>query len=171
MISKNGLEKYNKNFHDLDGRLIQPDLRIGFVLIPGFTILPLVGFMDTLRHAADHSHQVYCKLKIALRWNLSPFSCGVTIPPWELYGDPTEFDYIFVFGGQTDLMRFVSKQIYEFLTKAEEPNISLVGLCVGVFVLAEAGILTNQRCAVHRRYLNQFVKRYPDLFPVIDELL
>ena len=66
MISKNGLEKYNKNFHDLDGRLIQPDLRIGFVLIPGFTILPLAGFMDMLRHAADaadHSHQVYCKLK------------------------------------------------------------------------------------------------------------
>ena len=83
---------------------------------------------------------------MALRWNRSSFSCGVTIPPWELYGDPTEFDYIVVFGGQTDLMRFVSKQIYEFLTKAEKLNISLVGLCVGVFVLAEAGILTNQRC-------------------------
>ena len=45
-----------------------------------------------------------------------------------------------------------------------------MGFCVGVFVLAEAGILTNQKCAVHRRYLNQFVKCYPDLIPVIDEL-
>ena len=62
-----GLEKYNQNFRDLDGRLIQPDLRIGFVLVPGFTILPLAGFIDTLRHAADesdHSQQVYCKWKI-----------------------------------------------------------------------------------------------------------
>ena len=59
----NGLKKYNQNFHDFDGRLIQPDLRIGCVLIPGLTILPLAGFMDMLRHAAyaaDHSQQVYC---------------------------------------------------------------------------------------------------------------
>ena len=59
----NGLEKYNQDFHDLDGRLIQPDLRIGFVLVPGFTLLPLVGFIDAFRHAADesdHSQQVYC---------------------------------------------------------------------------------------------------------------
>ena len=46
----------------------------------------------------------------------------------------------------------------------------MVGLCVGVFVLADAGILTNQLCAVHPRHLNEFVKRYPDLIPVIDEL-
>ncbi|MBT7204006.1 MAG: AraC family transcriptional regulator [Deltaproteobacteria bacterium] len=158
----NGLDKYNQNFHDIDGRLIQPDLRIGFVLVPGFTILPLAGFIDTLRHAADesdYSQQVYCKWKI-LGPSMEPIpsSCGVTIPPWELYGDPTEFDYIVVVGGQTDLIRFVSRQTYEFLRKAEELRIPLVGLCVGVFVLAEAGLLKNQKCAVHPRHLNEFVE-------------
>ena len=113
-----GLEKYNQNFHDLDGRLIQPDLRIGFVLVPGFNILPFAGFMDTLRHAADesdHSQQVHCKWKI-LGPSMEPIpsSCGITIPPWEVYGDPTEFDYIVVVGGQTDLIGSVSKQTYEF---------------------------------------------------------
>ena len=81
----NGLEKYNENFHDLDGKPIQPDLRIGFVLVPGFTILSLAGFTDTLRHAADesdHSQQVYCKWKI-LGPSMEPIpsSCGVTIHP------------------------------------------------------------------------------------------
>ena len=99
-----------------------------------------------------------------------PSSCGITIPPWEVYGDPGEFDYIVVVGGQTDLIRAVSKQTYEFLNKAEELRIPLVGLCVGVFVLAEAGLLTNQKCAVHPRHLNEFVERYPDIIPVVDEL-
>ena len=170
----NGLEKYNQNFRDLDGRLIQPDLRIGFVLVPGFTILPLAGFIDTLRHAADesdHSQQVYCKWKI-LGPSLEPIpsSCGITIPPWEVYGDPGEFDYIVVVGGQTDLIRAVSKQTYGFLNKAEELRIPLVGLCVGVFVLAEAGLLTYQKCAVHPRHLNEFIERYPNIIPIIDEL-
>ena len=145
----NGLKKYNQDFHDLDGRLIQPDLRIGFVLVPGFTILPLAGFIDALRHAADesdHSQQVYCKLKIlGPLMEPIPSSCGITIPPWEVYGDPGEFDYIVVVGGKTDLIKAVSKQTYELLNKAEEIRISLVGLCVGVFVLAEAGLLTNQK--------------------------
>ena len=145
----NGLKKYNQNFHDFDGRLIQPDLRIGFVLVPGFTILPLAGFMDTLRLAADesnHSQQVYCKWKIiGPSMEPIPSSFGITIPPREIYGDPGEFNYIVVVGGKTDQIRYVSSQTYEFLNKAKELRIPLVGLCLGVFVLAEAGLLTNKK--------------------------
>ena len=99
-----------------------------------------------------------------------PSSCGITIPPWEAYGDPGEFDYIVVVGGQTDLIKAVSKLTYEFLNKAEELRIPLVGLCVGVFVLAEAGLLTNQKCAVHPGHLNEIVECCPNIIPVLDEL-
>ena len=105
--------------------------------------------MDTLRLAADesnHSQQVYCKWKIiGPSMEPIPSSCGITIPPWEVYGDPGEFNYIVVVGGKTDQIRYVSSQTYEFLNKAEELRIPLVGLGVGVFVLAEAGLLTNKR--------------------------
>ena len=130
--------------------------------------------MDTLRLAADesnHSQQVYCKWKIiGTSMEPIPSSCGITIPPWEVYGDPGEFNYIVVVGGKTDQIRYVSSQTYEFLNKAEELRIPLVGLCVGVFVMAEAGLLTNKRCAVHPRHLNEFANRFPDIIPVIDEL-
>ena len=66
------------------------------------------------------------------------------------------------------MIRAVSKEIYEFLNKAEELRIPLIGLCVGLFVLAEAGLLTNQRCAVNPRHLNEFVESYPDFIPVVD---
>ena len=132
------------------------------------------SFMDTLRHVADesnHSQQVYCKWKIiGTSMEPIPSSCGITIPPWEVYGDPGEFNYIVVVGGKTDQIRYVSSQTYEFLNKAEELRIPLVGLGVGVFVLAEAGLLTNQRCAVHPRHPNEFANRFPDIIPVIDEL-
>ena len=99
-----------------------------------------------------------------------PYSCGITITHWEVYGDPGEFNYIVVVGGKTDQIRYVSSQTYEFLNKAEELRIPLVGLCLGVFVLAEAGLLTNQGCAVHPMYFNEFADRFPDIIPVINEL-
>ncbi|MDE0388645.1 MAG: hypothetical protein OXI75_08100 [Rhodospirillales bacterium] len=42
---------------------IEPDMRVGFVLSPRFTLTPFAAFIDCLRHAADEadfSRQVYC---------------------------------------------------------------------------------------------------------------
>ena len=46
---------------------IAPDVRVGFILSPRFTMLPFAGFLDLLRHAADEgdrSRQIYCTWEI-----------------------------------------------------------------------------------------------------------
>ncbi|WP_258197953.1 hypothetical protein [Pseudomonas capeferrum] len=43
---------------------IKPELRVGFVLLNQFTLVPVAGRVDSLRFAADksfRSHQVHCQ--------------------------------------------------------------------------------------------------------------
>ena len=38
---------------------IEPDMRVGFILSPRFTLTPFAAFIDCLRHAADAAH--FCR--------------------------------------------------------------------------------------------------------------
>ena len=168
------MNEYEKEYLGPDGRIIQPDLRIGLIVVPGFTFLPFAGFLDTLRHAADESdrsRQVYLKWKL-LSQTLEPVpsSSGVSVDPWCTLGQPDEFDYLVVFGGQTHHIHPGLEPTYEFLRQAAECHVPLVGMCLGAFVLAEAGLLKGRRCALHFRNRDEFQERYPDSIPVVDEL-
>ena len=66
--------KHNANL-DLDKACVKPDLQIGFILSPKFTLIAFASFIDCLRHAADESdrsRQIHC------RWNvISPDNSAV----------------------------------------------------------------------------------------------
>ena len=82
---------------------IEPDMRVGFILSPRFTLTPFAAFIDCLRHAADEadfSRQVYCHWKIVAP-TLDPVtaSCGVEVRPHALLSVDETFDHLVVIGG------------------------------------------------------------------------
>ena len=142
-----------------------PDIRVGFVLSPSFTLLPFAGFVDTLRHSADEgdrSRQIYCHWRI-LGPSLEPVrsSCGAEVAPWQVYGDPCAFDYIVVVGGLVPAFEEHAPETFAFLRLAGQQRVPVVGLCTGCFAMAEAGLLDGRRCAVHFRHREEFMERYP----------
>lgn len=144
-----------------------PDIRVGFVLSPGFTLLPFAGFVDTLRHSADEgdrSRQIYCQWEI-LGPSPEPIrsSCGVAIAPGRGYGDPSEYDYIAIIGGLLSQFDSHARATFDFLRAAGDREIPVVGLCTGSFAMAEAGLLDGKRCAIHFRHREDFVERYPQV--------
>lgn len=148
-----------------DGGAINPDLRVGFVLSPRFTLLPFAGFVDTLRHAADEgdrSRQIYCQWRI-LGPSLTPIpsSCGAAVTPWQTYGDPTEFDIVVIVGGLVPAFSQHAPETFAFLKEAARRRVPVAGLCTGCFAMAEAGLLNGKRCAVHFRHRAEFIERYP----------
>jgi transcriptional regulator GlxA family with amidase domain len=152
---------------------IQPDMRVGFVLSPCFSLLPFASFIDILRHAADEgdfSRQIYCHWKI-IGPSLSPVaaSCGVEITPDEIFPDSSEFDYIVVIGGLLPKCLELPQTTLEYLRRAYEANTSIVGLCTGSFILARAGLLDNRRCAIHVDHLDQIKQLFPLCHPEIDQ--
>ena len=153
---------------------IEPDIRVGFILSPRFTMLPFAGFLDVLRHAADEadrSRQIYCAWEvIGPTLDPVPSSGGVEVVPQALLGDPARFDCIVIVGGLLPWSREHAPETLAFLRKADEANLLIAGLCTGCFTLANAGLLDDRRCAVHFRHAEEFEELFPDVASTTHEI-
>ena len=150
-----------------------PDLSVGFILSPRFSILPFAGFVDCLRHAADvidHSRQIYCRWTIVAH-ALEPVgaSCGLEVLPQQVLPDVTQFDYLIVAGGHLPWCLDLPRETYDYLRHAAKLNIPVVGLCTGSFILAKAGLLNGHRCSVHTEHREQFAKLFPSVEAITDQ--
>ncbi|WP_232540103.1 GlxA family transcriptional regulator [Azohydromonas aeria] len=140
---------------------------MGFVLMPGFTMVAFSGFVDALRLAADEgdrSRPIHCRWRV-LAEELRPVAAsnGVELMPTARFGDPAEFDYVVVVGGLLQGTRRPSRATVEFLRLAASRAVPLVGLCTGSFVLARAGLLQDRRVCVSWFHHQDFVRDFPGL--------
>lgn len=155
-------------------RRVEPDLKAGFILSPGFSILPFAGFVDCLRHAADeadHSRQIYCRWSV-IAPALEPLhsSCGLEVMPQEIFPPPGQFDYVVVVGGLLPGCLKHPPETYSYLRRCRAEGVSIVGLCTGSFIIAGAGLLDGRRCGVHFEHKHQLAELFPEVIPVSDEV-
>ena len=153
---------------------IDPDMRVGFILSPSFTLTPFAAFIDCLRHAADEadfSRQVHCQWKV-IAPNLEPVtaSCGVDVRPDELLPDDAAFDHLVVIGGLLPASLEHPEETLRYLRYAYAHNTTIVGLCTASFVLARAGLLERRNCALHSEHINQFKQMFPNAIPEADQI-
>ena len=157
---------------DLEEACVKPDLQIGFILSPKFTLIAFASFIDCLRHAADkadRSRQIHC------RWNvISPAnsaveaSCGMLVSPAAELPMPETLDYVVVVGGTLPDCLHLPPETYDYLRNAHSSGTSVAGICTGGFILAKSGLLNGRKCAVHTNHRQQMVDMYPSVIPVID---
>ncbi len=153
---------------------IDPDVRFAFILTPAFTILPLAGFIDAVRHSsdeADRSRQIFCNWEV-LSHDLKPVtsSSGLSILPWKTYRDAGEYDYIVVVGGLINQLEGIHQDTFEFLRRQHAKGVKLVGLCIGSFAIAKAGLLEGRRAAIHAHHRLEFQEMFPGVIPIENEL-
>ena len=152
----------------------RPPFRVGVTLLHNFTLTAFAGFVDALRLSSDigdRSRPEQC------RWSLIgadrhpvASSCGASVPHNELFGDPRQLDYLVVVGGLLDDDVAYDRQLLDYIRRAALAKVTIVGLCTGVFALAQAGVLDRYRFCVHGYHLPDFVLRFPSLKPVSSEI-
>ncbi|GAB4262765.1 MAG: GlxA family transcriptional regulator [Deferrisomatales bacterium] len=152
----------------------EPDLSVGFLLAPEFTLLAFSGFVESLRLAADvgdRSRPIRCRWTV-MGPDRRPVraSCGVEIAPWETFRDPTEFHYVVIVGGLLSGHAEVGPAVFDYLRRAAAAGVPLVGVCSGSFLLARAGLMRRRRCSVHWYLYPEFVREFPDAVPVTEEI-
>lgn len=153
---------------------IDPDLRLAFILTPAFTILPLAGFIDAVRHSADEadrSRQIFCTWEV-IAHDLSPItsSSGLSITPWKEFVDAEDYDYLVIVGGLLDQLHLISCETVQFIADQYRKGVKLIGLCTGSFAIAMTGLLDGKRAAIHAHHRPEFLNMFPKVLPVENEL-
>jgi transcriptional regulator GlxA family with amidase domain len=149
-------------------------LRVAFLLANRFTLSAFANFVDVLRLAADEadrSRPILCDWTI-----LAPTrdgvvsSCGVRIEPNTLFRHASQVDYLVVVGGLIGDGSALSTEAICFLQDQAAAGVPIVGLCTGVFILQEAGLLNGYRCCVSWFHHQDFLDRFDRQTPVSDQL-
>lgn len=142
-------------------------LRIGFILARSFTLSAFAMFADTLRLAsddADRSGRRFADWQVlSSSRHLVNSSCGVSVAPTSGLVEPTEFDYIVVVGGLLNCDAPVDHETISYLRHAAAKKVSLIGICTGTFILAEAGLMTDHETCVSWLHYDAFRERFPEL--------
>ncbi len=150
----------------------RPDLRVGFILMNQFTLVPVAGLVDSLRFAADksfRSRQIFCQWDW-MTCNDQPVtaSCGMPILPTKPLGQLQTYDYIVVAGGLLGETRNPPDWLLDALRNVRASGTPIIALCSGSFVLGKAGLLDGRRCAVHFTIREEFTQRFPATTALID---
>ncbi|MEM9788137.1 MAG: GlxA family transcriptional regulator [Pseudomonadota bacterium] len=155
-------------------RDVDPDVRLAFILTPAFTILPLAGFIDAVRHAADEgdrSRQIFCSWEVlSSDLTLVTSSSGLSVAPWKTYAEAGEYDYLVIVGGLIDQLDKIDLETLGFIKAQRAKGVQLVGLCTGSFAIAMTGLLNGKRAAIHTHHRPEFTQMFPKVVPVENEL-
>ena len=159
------VEKSNRPTPRPDRAAEDARLRVGFLLLPRFTLTAFAGFVDALRLAADEgdrSRPLLCRWQIlaATREPVSS-SCGALVAPTAALADPQAYDYLVVVGGLLHGGQQVPPGVYAFLREAAEGRTRLVGLCTGSFALARCGLLDGHVACVSWFHREEFEAEFP----------
>lgn len=145
----------------------RPQLTIGILLWPGFPMMSLTGIVEPLRHAGDfgdNSQPVHCRWSVVGEPCVSvAASCGLRVQPDLPYVNPTDFDYLVVIGGLLPQLRAAPSRHRDYLRVAASAGVPIIGVCTGVFVLAQEGLLVGRKVAVHPFHREDFHAAFPAL--------
>ena len=158
------------------GRVEPPilKLRIGFVVLPEFTLMALSGFIEALRVS---DYDTIPKNGHLCSWEVMSHSfaqvrssSGLAIQPTSKLRDPREFDYIVVVGGLLEGHDKADPAIIDYVRQAAAHDVPLIGACTGSFLLARAGLMEGRRSCVHQFHVNDWQAEFPTLAVESDRL-
>ena len=136
--------------------------RVGFLLLPNFTLLPFASALDALRMANRLSDQPL------YRWNLISMntdpvrsSCGLELTPDLCMAEAKGLNFLFVCGGE-HIQQYCDKDLVSSLRRYAQSKVQIGALCTGSYVLAKAGLLRGYRCTIHWENLASFREEFPD---------
>ncbi len=135
----------------------------GFLLVPGFSMMPFTSAIEPLRSANRLSgRQLYEWQVITPDGRPMPASSGIEIVAHAGIEDLPRLDYLFVVAG-IDAHSFQDKRVIACLRRLSRSGCQLGALTTGSYVLARAGLLDGHRCTIHWESLVAFQEAFPDL--------
>lgn len=142
--------------------------RVIFIVLSGVEILDLTGpiqaFHEAIAFGAPYSLLV-CAANREVRT-----AQGLEIASLAPLPDTIEAeDWIFIPGYSLGKTK-IPLRILEYLRKADAAKIRICSVCVGAFVLGEAGLLRQRKCTTHWRHASDLQDQFPSAQVLGDRL-
>ena len=128
----------------------QPEPRhFGFLVVPGFPLVPYSSAIETLRMANRLQHEnLYTWETVTISGEPVSASSGLEVMPKCSAITTTSFSTLFVCGG-TKIRDAWSSELGRWLKALANRGIPLGAMSTGSYLLAKAGLLDGYRCAIH----------------------
>ena len=135
--------------------------RIGFLLIPNFSLIAFSSALDALRMANRMRGQQIYEWKV-LTFNGEPISSssGLTITPDGDIKCAADLDILFVCAGDKVHLT-LDKSLFFSLRKLAQKKVALGAICTGSYMLACAGLLDGYRCTIHWENMASMREEFP----------
>ncbi len=137
--------------------------KIGFLLIPNFSMLAFASAIEPLRSANRMSDKTLFEWVIASENGESIMaSNGVEVAANGDLDDLSTCRMVFACGG-LDIQRNISKNLINTLRLVERRGVAIGAICTGTYLLAIAGLLDGRRCTIHWENHDGLVEEFPEL--------
>lgn len=142
--------------------------RIGFLVIPDFSMIAFTAAIEPLRLANRTSgRQLYAWRIMSHDGTPVSASNGVSISPdsalqSRVDGDGPQFSAILLCSG-VGAETYRNDDVFSFLHRVERRGVDIGAVCTGTHVLANAGLLGGYKCAIHWENLPAFTEKFPNI--------
>ncbi len=137
--------------------------RVGFFLVPSFTMLSLVSAVEPLRAANRMSARPLYSWHLVSRDGAAvEASNALSLTPQGAMHDAHGLDCVIV-AGPFDPAPYHDQAVFDWLRRLVRDGAALGALETGTFVLARAGVLRGYRCTTHWENLPKLSAEFPGL--------
>ena len=135
-------------------------LTLGFFVFPGFSILDLSGPLAVFDVPRRHTKPTPYRITVCSRsGGLVKSASGVAVDTVPVSGK--RFDTFIVIGGPGAIEASQDRITIAHVRRTAKHARRVASVCMGAFLLAQAGILDGRRATTHWQYMEQFRKEFP----------
>jgi len=136
--------------------------RIALLIFPEFSLLGYALVVEMLRFANENAgREIYQSIVVAEHSQAISCSNGTQIVPDGTLDEVGDINKILVCSSIRYRDNPSTDKIHRWLKVHQQRGISIGALGSGVWILAEAGLLENRRCAVHWSEIDAFRESFP----------
>ena len=137
--------------------------RVGFLLIPQFSMLSFTATVEPLRSANRMSGQeLYTWELFSTDGQPIPSSSGISLIPDRGIDDVDDCPVVIVSAG-IDPQSYDDRHTFSWLRHMARHGTRIGGTSGGAYILAKARLLDGYRCTIHWEYLTGFAEEFPEL--------
>ena len=137
--------------------------KIGFLLVPEFSMLAFSSALEPLRMANQLSGEHhYDWVTIGASLEAVDASNGISITPDHSYQDAPQLDAVFVCSGNL-IQHQIDNEMVAWLRSLSKRDMTMGAVCTGTYVLARADALDGHRCTIHWENMASAREEFPHL--------